>query len=268
MPREPASTRRQQTRKANVDHLSNDVRPVRVVMPDLHLNGQPCAAINIFWPKGSDPDALLNDGEVIKEDEIRISFGMLKLVPDDKILKNLTVILNQMRVSTFPSALPKQHPLLVENALEKALRQITDQMLLPPETMPFSKVTQIIEELRKSEFLSHESAAENAIRRLFMEAQRLNSHIRPKIDGQRKSEWHYDAFFLAAQLDCFAVNKSTKLGYSKPTSPAVRFLDWALKRAGVDGLPPGLPEAIVQAMKRRKRNPPDPGKFSLKRGTT
>ncbi len=210
---------------------------------------------------GASPDrppinALMNEGDVIAEDEIRVLSARLPFPLNADEVGELAWALNFMRVTMHAKNAVPSH----QSAM---WQQITKNIGALLQDLP-----QVIEDGRKfgspgaapalDALENLHSAAKFADAWLALRAANWDRKREPK--AKQHASWHDDAVYLSLILEKAADRSGKAVSFTKPTAPAVIFIDESLKRAHVSH---GGPEAIAREMARYKKRT----RFQRKNGT-
>ena len=203
---------------------------------------------NLYYSVGPDDslvDSLMTQGNVIRPDEIRPWLEPLKMTLAEDDLQELVSILNLIRVTRNHPAGPSPERVAFAKALAvisdtgPKLSEMLDQGLAwgGPDASDFQSISLLIPQITA----------------LVADAQRLQQD--PLFTNVPKKHttavWHEDIDAINFILERAAERLGKPVSFTKDESPAVEFIDQALRRAGVASSQP----AVARAIGRRRKRP-------------
>jgi hypothetical protein len=223
-------------------------KPCRYYYLGQILDGRFGWCVGTFPPREELFDILCDDDEITSSAiEVLLRQHGLPFTGEDVDI--FSFYLNVMRVTCHADeAIPKEH-LQIYERVTRALGVLLES--LPTLAAHADDAAEHAPLWAKD---GHRSKAE-AFRRLHTVAHDAEALLVPAQPGRRHERWHDDAAALQSILRSIATRSGRRLGYTKPTSPAVRFIDAALTLASVKH---GSVEAIAKQLERRQRRQNSP----------
>jgi hypothetical protein len=198
-------------------------------------------------------ERLMKEGNVITQEEVSEWNKMLPFQLPPKDLADLTDELNLIRV-TVPhdeAIADLSHLEAAHRRVEKSITQLTQDL---PTLIEFLTTRTGQRSATSATVFDDLLASATNVRSYLTFTRGLWGDRLAKARGGHNALWHGDAVYLMFLLELAAKRAGQVLSFTKPTTPAVRFIDAALDRAGVEH---GSVEAISRELARYKAKAKD-----------
>lgn len=195
----------------------------------------PALVIGFYPAQGKEIlDGLAQSGNVITLEEVQKMASVLPFPAPSAAIRHLADSLNFMRVTVHAKDAVPAHLQTATDRVEKYVAGLLKELPI------------LIKAGRQLNTPKSNATAEGF--EAFLSAVQVFDHYSPH-GAPGAKPWHDDATYLAFVVEDIASQAGSRVSFTKPTAPAVIFIDRALKRAGVRH---GTPEAIARALARRK----------------